>query len=89
MMPVVAASNGVRALVANILFLFEIALFGRVILSWFPISPQSPVASIYRLLYQVTEPVLGPIRRMLPPMGGFDFSPLIVILLLGVLQRSL
>jgi YggT family protein len=89
MLPVLAASGGVRAIISQLLFLFEIALFGRVILSWFPISPDSPISSIYRVLYQITEPVLGPIRRMLPAMGGFDFSPIIVILLIGVIQRSL
>ena len=87
-MHTLAASDG-RALIANIFFLFELILFGRVILSWFPISPESPMASLYRVLYAITEPVLGPIRRMLPAMGGFDFSPIIVILLLGVIQRSL
>jgi YggT family protein len=84
-----AASTGIRALLKSLISLFYIVLFGRVILSWFPISPDSPLAGLYRILYQVTEPVLGPIRRMLPPMGGFDFSPIIVILLLGVIQRSL
>jgi uncharacterized protein YggT (Ycf19 family) len=88
-MALVVAATGVRALLKSLISIFYIVLFGRVILSWFPISPGSPFASVYRVLYQITEPVLGPIRRMLPPMGGFDFSPIIVILLLGVIQRSL
>jgi uncharacterized protein YggT (Ycf19 family) len=88
-MTLVVAATGVRALLRSLISIFYIVLFGRVILSWFPISPSSPFASVYRVLYQITEPVLGPIRRMLPPMGGFDFSPIIVILLLGVIQRSL
>ena len=41
------------------------------------------------LMQQVTEPLMGPARKLLPPMGGLDFSPIIVILLLGVLQRIL
>lgn len=41
------------------------------------------------LLAQITEPLLAPARRLLPPMGGLDFSPIVVILLLGVIQRIL
>ena len=62
---------------------YLIAIFARIILSWFPISPDSPFASIFSFLYTITEPVLGPIRRLLPPMGmggmGLDLSPIIVI----------
>lgn len=62
---------------------YLIAIFARIILSWFPISPDSPFASIFSFLYAITEPVLGPIRRLLPPMGmggmGLDLSPIIVI----------
>ncbi len=41
------------------------------------------------LLQQITEPLLGPARRLLPPMGGLDFSPILVFLLLGVVERIL
>lgn len=41
------------------------------------------------LVHQITEPLLAPARRLLPPMGGLDFSPIIVILLLGVIERLL
>lgn len=63
--------------------LYLIALFARIILSWFPISPDSPFATVFGFLYSITEPVLGPIRRLLPPMGvggmALDLSPIIVI----------
>ncbi|MXX30394.1 MAG: YggT family protein [Gammaproteobacteria bacterium] len=42
-----------------------------------------------QLLHQITEPILAPARRIIPPMGGLDFSPILVILLLGILQRIL
>lgn len=62
---------------------YLIAIVGRIVLSWFPITPDSPFASIFSFLYAVTEPVLGPLRRVLPPVGmggmGLDLSPLIVI----------
>jgi YggT family protein len=78
----------VDRLLCQLLSLYVYVLFGRVILSWFPISPGSAMASIYRVLHTLTEPVLGPIRRMLPPLGAFDLSPLVVILIVSVLQRS-
>jgi YggT family protein len=43
--------------------------------------------SIYSGLYTVTEPVLGPVRRALPPLGGFDLSPIVVIFGLQLLSR--
>ena len=59
-------------------------------LSWFPISPDSGMATVYGFLYSITEPVLGPIRRLIPPMGvggmGFDLSPLIVVFGIGILR---
>jgi len=41
------------------------------------------------LVHQITEPLLAPARRLLPPMGGLDFSPIIVFLILGLLERML
>jgi len=41
------------------------------------------------LLHQITEPLLGPARRLIPPMGGLDFSPILVFLLIGVIERIL
>jgi YggT family protein len=40
-------------------------------------------------VHQITEPLLAPARRLLPPMGGLDFSPIIVFLVLGLLERML
>lgn len=71
--------------------LYFIALFARIILSWFPISPDSPFATIFSFLYTITEPVLGPVRRMLPPIGmggmGLDLSPIIVFFGLQIVMR--
>ncbi|MDP9070557.1 MAG: YggT family protein [Actinomycetota bacterium] len=69
-------------LVCLLLQLYIYALFARIILSWFPISPGSGLASVFSALYSATEPVLAPVRRLLPPIGmggmGLDLSPIIV-----------
>jgi YggT family protein len=73
--------------------LYFIAIFARILLSWFPISPDSPFATIFGFLYNITEPVLGPVRRLLPPIGmggmGLDLSPIIVFFGLQILMGAL
>ncbi|HEX9970313.1 MAG TPA: YggT family protein [Acidimicrobiales bacterium] len=77
-------------LVCTLLTLYLYLLFARIILSWFPISPGSGMASAFSVLYSATEPVLGPMRRLVPPLGvggmGFDLSPIIVIFGVRILQ---
>ena len=71
--------------------LFTIAIFARVILSFvIPLSrgrPHPILVSAIRLVNQITEPVLGPVRRSLPSFGGFDFSPMVVLIVLVVLRE--
>lgn len=80
-------------IVCYVLQLYLLALFVRIVLSWFPVSEGSPVASIYRALFAVTEPVLAPLRRILPPLqlGGvaLDLSPIIVVLGLSLVLGRL
>jgi len=64
----------------------NIAILARVILSWLPISRDS---GLVRLLDGLTEPILGPIRRALPAMGMFDFSPFFALLLISMAERVL
>jgi YggT family protein len=69
-------------IVCRLIQAYIIILFARIILSWFPISPNSGMATVYGFLYTITEPVLGPVRRIIPPVGmggmGLDLSPMIV-----------
>ena len=77
-------------LLNTILTLFTIAIFARVILTFvIPMSGANhPILiSINTLVSQVTEPVLGPIRRRLPTFGGLDFSPMAVLIILILLGR--
>ena len=64
-------------IICLLLFLYSIALFARIILSWFPISPGGAMAQVFSFLYSITEPVLGPLRRTIPPIGMFDLSPIV------------
>ena len=64
-----------------------IALLARVILSWFKIGPSSPFYPIVKVAHQITEPILAPIRRMLPKMGMFDFSPIVAFILISLIRK--
>lgn len=67
-----------------ILQIYQFIILVRVLLSWIPnIDYNNPVV---KFLYDITEPVLAPIRRALPPMSGIDLSPIIVFLGISVLQ---
>jgi YggT family protein len=76
-----------------LLTLYWVVLIIRVISSFFPIPPSGPVRSVVSVVYTLTEPVLRPLRGIIPPvrMGavGFDLSPIIVFVALGILQRSI
>lgn len=74
---------GVVALLVNIYFF---ALLAMIILSW--VAPGSHHPAIY-LLHQITEPVMAPFRKALPPMGGMDFSPILLFILINVVQIAL
>lgn len=80
-----------RGLICTLLWVYVIILFARIILSWFPLSPGSGMASVYGFLHTLTEPVLAPLRRIIPPIGmggmGLDLSPLIVFFGITILQR--
>lgn len=66
-------------LLCTLLNLYLIVLVGRIILSWFPIQPGSFLAQVFAACYAVTEPILGPIRRAIPPTGMIDLSVLVLI----------
>ena len=75
-------------LIAQLVRIYSLIIFGRILLSWFPVSRGGAMESIYNVLYQLTEPLLGPVRRALPPLGGFDLSPIVVIFGLQILAGA-
>ena len=79
--------NAIGGLLFTLLQIFQLILLARVLLSWFPNIDRSN--QIVQLIYQITEPVLQPLRQLLPQSSGIDFSPLIVFLLISVLMRLL
>jgi YggT family protein len=84
-----AACSGSGRLIQQLLSLYLIAVFGRVILSWFPLSPNGPMSGVYGFLYTITEPVLGPVRRIMPPLGGLDLSPIVVLFGIQILSSAI
>ena len=65
-------------------WVLTIAIFGRAILSYFPAGGNHPLVAI---VYQITEPILAPIRRVVPRLGIFDLTPMVAILLLFLIRR--
>jgi YggT family protein len=83
-----------RILLITVLDIYWYIILAAVIASWLVgfgiINSYNPVArSILRALHALTEPVFGPVRRIIPPIGGLDLSPLIVLLLLTFLRNWL
>jgi YggT family protein len=74
---------GVLSLAVN---LFFFAILGLIIFSW--IAPQTYHPAL-ALLHQLTEPVMGPFRRLVPPLGGLDLSPILVFIVINVLGKLL
>ncbi len=71
--------------IIDLLFtLLELIVFARVMLSWLPISPWHPAA---RWLRRLGDPILRPFQRVLPSFSGIDFSPLLALAVLYVLQQ--
>jgi YggT family protein len=61
-------------------------LFVRAVMSWFPIRPGTGMAALVRILNDLTEPVIAPVRRIIPPAGMFDMSFLVVFLAFAILR---
>ena len=68
-----------------VLFGLWLLILARVILSWIDPTGRGRIAAF---VVQTSEPILAPIRRLLPRTGMFDWSPLIVLLVLGALMRA-
>ena len=74
-------------LLAAAIRIYTLLLIARVLSSWLP--PQGRENEVYRFLFAATEPVLAPFRRLLPPAGRLDYSPLVVLVILELIRRAL
>jgi YggT family protein len=76
-------------IICFLLWAFFLVLLARVLLSWFPVPPRGVVSRIAGLVFEVTEPVLRPLRNLLPPirMGAMalDLSPIILFIVIQIL----
>ncbi len=73
-------------LISSIINVFIYSIFATVIISWINPGAYNPVVS---LLHKVTEPVMKPFQRLIPPMGGMDLSPIVALLALQVVKMLL
>lgn len=79
-------SNEVLALIGTVLFILGWLIIARSLLSWFPNIRNNPIVDT---LYSVTDPILVPLRRIVPMIGFIDITPMIATLILFALAYAL
>lgn len=79
-------SSPASQVICLVMTLMVVAIIARALLSWFNMDPRGP---LIQALNQITEPVLEPIRRIMPRLGMIDLSPLVAILLLQFISAGL
>lgn len=80
-------------LLCSLLTVYTFVLFGRAIISWFPMDQGSALAPVARILFDLTEPVLAPVRSVLQPVSmggmGLDLSLMAVVFLIFILRGAI
>ena len=74
------------SLLIGLIDVYSFIVLAAVVMSWMQLPPSNPIAGF---VHAMTEPLLDPIRRALPPMGGLDFSPMVLLIGLRILWRLL
>jgi YggT family protein len=69
--------------VSTVFELLYLAIIARILLSWFRTSRSG---KFYQIVYGITEPIMAPARRIIPTIGMLDFSPIVVLILIDILQ---
>ena len=75
-------NSAIAGILNAFLYILIIAIVARALLSWFPISRSNP---LIQLVHQITDPLIEPIRRIMPRTGMIDLSPMIVIVVLWLM----
>lgn len=78
-----------RQILCAAITVYIVVLFARAVLSWFPVRPGTGLAHVSMLLRDLTEPVLAPLRRVIPPAGMFDLSFLVLTMGLFILRAAI
>ncbi len=77
--------------ICQLLMLYLLAIFARILLSWFPMNPNGVMATITGFVYTITDPPIMPLRRRIPPLRigsvALDLSAIIVIVAIQILRR--
>jgi YggT family protein len=80
-------------IIIDLLQVYLLCIFIRIIFSWFPLNPWGNAAKVLRVLERITDPLLVPIRRLVPPLrlggGAIDLSPIVVLLGLQIVLSVL
>jgi YggT family protein len=79
-------SDFVLTFVSTLIYILNFAIIVRSLMSWFNPSPDNPIV---RFVIEITEPVLAPLRRIVPRIGMIDITPIVAILLLNVVLQIL
>ncbi len=74
----------IRYFIVFLVRILNYAILARVLVSWLPIGRDNVLVA---MIYEITEPIIAPIRGVLPSTGGIDLSPMIALILLQVAQR--
>lgn len=75
--------GGMSSILVLLLQFASLLFVGRAVMSWFPIAPDSAFAPVHSFIFGVTEPVLAPVRRMMPRMGALDLSIFAVLIIIS------
>lgn len=76
------------AIITLLFSVLRILIWGSIILSWIPVQEGDVLFSLKIMVYEITEPLFAPFRMLLPPIGGFDFSIILVLVALNMFQGA-
>ena len=76
-----------QSFLVQVINLYILVVIARIVLSWFPLTPGTAMAAVNDFLRSLTEPLLAPLRRALPPLGMLDLSPMVLTFGLVILAQ--
>jgi YggT family protein len=78
-----------QTILCPLLQLYTLALILRAVMSWFPVSPNSGIIPVLRALDTIINPLLMPLRRVIPPAGMFDLSFLVLLIIVQIVHGAI